>query len=144
MLKLMTLRSMLPVLVLSLSLQTIEPTLVDPFIYFFCRYHINPYRHPPENNTSNPRETNSDGAHPTEPAQPSPLHPNNNKNKNKKRNERENTDFSRCSTTSEGEGVGLHPPSEPSPEEPNFEAVSEELRTWDKKQGVRAEDLGAR
>src|SRR5712691_11346141 len=44
MLKLMTLRSMLPVLALSLSLQTIEPFLVDVFIYLFGRYPINLYR----------------------------------------------------------------------------------------------------
>jgi hypothetical protein len=104
----------------------------------------NSEEHPAVNNTSNPRQTNSDGAHPTEPSQPSPLHHNNNKNKNKKRNERENTDFSTSSSTSEGEGVGLHPPSEPSPEEPNFEAVSEELREWNKKQGATAEDLVGR
>ena len=66
----------------------------------------------------------------------------NNKNKNRKRNERENTDFSTSSTTSKGEGVGLHPSSEPSPEEPDFEAVSEELRDWNKKQEATAEALG--
>jgi hypothetical protein len=100
--------------------------------------------HPAENNTSNPRETNSEGAHPTEPSLPSSLHPNNYKNKNKKRNEHVNSDFSTSCTTSEGEGSGLHPPSEPSPEEPNFEAVSEEIREWNKKQGATAKDLGGR
>jgi hypothetical protein len=43
MLKMMTLRSMLPLLLLSVSLQAIEPFFVDASIYLIGIDHINPY-----------------------------------------------------------------------------------------------------